>query len=74
MPRRKTERTAHLKPFCYTCNNTGLVPGLPIQRKGYTDQTSMKCPDCPKAYPTSADAVDESPKVDGQSRAAGEKE
>ncbi len=77
---KRPERTAHLKPYCRVCDNTGLVKGPDVVHNGKTYPTSKQCEDCPKAYPTSVDAkvtdlpeVDKKP-IDGQSRAAGEKE
>ncbi len=76
-PRRKTERTAHRRPYCYTCSNTGIVTFKVVNPDPNGAPWGMaKCTECPKAYPTSGDPVapQPPPPIDFQRRAAGEKE
>ena len=73
--RRKPERTAHRKPYCRFCGNTGIVTiDVENPKPGEKPWTIRKCTECPKAYPTSADPAAPQPPIDFQSRAAGEKE
>ena len=71
MRRKRKERTAHLRPFCHACGNTGLMEGPIETRNGREYKTLKKCDKCPTKHPTSADAPQA---LDGPSRAAGEKE